>query len=479
MASRVRIGILGAGTVGGAVHDLIVDGHLARFGVEAEVVKVFTRSPESKTRYRVSPELFTTDATAVIGHPDVDIVVEVLGAGSPEDLRAQKDWVVDALRNGKSVVTANKALLVAHGEEIWATARECGRAVRFEACVGGGIPIIGPLTQSLSAERPSAVYGLLNGTSNYILTEMSQRSRSYGDALASAQALGYAEADPDADVSGRDAEAKLLLLSSVTFGARLQPGVIHRKGIERIHAIDFLYAERKGRSTIKSVALARNVDGALEAMVTPMMVPERHPIAGIHGVTNALFFKGEVSDGGGARRGRLGLRVRRPGCRRRGHGGGRPWRHTWVGGQLRGYALSSGGKHRPRGGFGAFGGRAEGLLLRSFRGAGPERHRRRALPDLRGQADQRVGDLATGAWRGRAGIARRSGEGRSRARRAPPVRDHPRRDQRGPVAPGPGAHRAKGLRAGRTLVATYMEGLTRRPMPECGGERGFLLKAHG
>ena len=299
MASRVRIGILGAGTVGGAVHDLIVDGHLARFGVEAEVVKVFTRSPESKTRYRVSPELFTTDATAVIGHPDVDIVVEVLGAGSPEDLRAQKEWVVDALRNGKSVVTANKALLVAHGEEIWATAQECGRAVRFEACVGGGIPIIGPLTQSLSAERPAAVYGLLNGTSNYILTEMSQRGRSYEDALASAQALGYAEADPDADVSGRDAEAKLLLLSSVTFGARLQPGVIHRKGIERIHAIDFLYAERKGRSTIKSVALARNVDGALEAMVTPMMVPERHPIAGIHGVTNALFFKGEVSDGGG------------------------------------------------------------------------------------------------------------------------------------------------------------------------------------
>ena len=298
MASRVHIGILGAGTVGGAVHDLIADGHLARFGVEAEVVKVFTRSPESKPRYRVSPELFTTDAAAVTGHPDVDIVVEVLGAGSPEELRAQKDWVVDALRNGKSVVTANKALLVAHGEEIWATARECGRAVRFEACVGGGIPIIGPLTQSLSAERPAAVYGLLNGTSNYILTEMSQRSRSYGDALASAQALGYAEADPDADVSGRDAEAKLLLLSSITFGMRLRPGAIHRKGIERIHAIDFLYAERKGRSTIKSVALARNADGALEAMVTPMMVPERHPIAGIDGVTNAVFFKGDVSDGG-------------------------------------------------------------------------------------------------------------------------------------------------------------------------------------
>ena len=193
------------------------------------------------------------------------------------------------------MVTANKALLVARGEGIWATAKECGQAVRFEACVGGGIPIIGPLTQSLSAERPAAVYGLLNGTSNYILTEMSQRGRSYADSLASAQALGYAEADPDADVSGRDAEAKLLL-SSITFGTRLKPGAIHRKGIERIHAIDFLYAARKGRSTIKSVALARSVGGAggLEAMV----VPESHFIARIDGVTNAVFFKGEASDGG-------------------------------------------------------------------------------------------------------------------------------------------------------------------------------------
>ena len=298
MASRVRIGILGAGTVGGAVHDLIVRGHLARFGVEAEIVKVFTRNPEGKAGYRLAPELFTTDAPEVTGHPDVDIVVEVLAGGGPRDLQAQKEWVVDALRHGKSVVTANKALLVAYGAEIWTTARECGRAVRFEACVGGGIPIIGPLTQSLSAERPAAVYGLLNGTSNYILTEMAQRGRSYQDALASAQALGYAEADPDADVSGRDAEAKLLLLSSITFGARLEPGAIHRKGIERIHAIDFLYAARKGGGTIKSVALARNVDGALEAMVTPMVVPEAHPIARIDGVTNALFFKGEVSDGG-------------------------------------------------------------------------------------------------------------------------------------------------------------------------------------
>ncbi len=298
MGSRVRIGILGAGTVGGAVHNLVVQGHLARFGVDASVVKVFTRRPEGKPRYAASPELFTTDPAEVTGHPDVDVVVEVLGAGSPEDLRAQKEWLVDALRHGKPVATANKALLVAHGREIWSAARENGRAVRFEACVGGGIPIIAPLTQSLAAEQPAAVYGLLNGTSNYMLTEMAQRGRSYEEALASAQALGYAEADPDADVSGRDAEAKLLLLASITFGARLEAGAIHRKGVERIHAIDFLYAARKGRATIKSVALARNAGGALEAMVSPMVVPERHPIASIDGVTNALFFKGSVSDGG-------------------------------------------------------------------------------------------------------------------------------------------------------------------------------------
>lgn len=298
MASPVRIGILGAGAVGAAVHDLIVDGHLARFGIEARVVKVFTRTPEGKARHRVSPELFTADPMEVVRRPDADIVVEVLGAGGPEDLRAQKDWVVEALRHGKPVVTANKALLVAHGEEIWTAARESGQAVRFEACVGGGIPVIGPLTQRLSAERPAAVYGLVNGTCNYILTEMAQRGRSYGDALASAQALGYAEADPDADVSGRDAEAKLLLLSSITFGARLEVGAVHRKGIEDIHAIDFLYAARKGRSTIKSVALARSVGGVLEAMVTPVVVPGSHFLAHIRGVTNAVFFKGEVSDGG-------------------------------------------------------------------------------------------------------------------------------------------------------------------------------------
>lgn len=298
MASTVHIGILGAGTVGGAVHDLIAGGHLARFGVDAEVVKVFTRTPKSKQRYQASPELFTNDPHEVTGHPDVGIVVEVLGAGGPEDLYAQKEWVVDALRQGKSVVTANKALLVAHGGEIWRAAQTFGRSLRFEACVGGGIPIIGPLTQSLSAERPAAIYGLVNGTCNYILTEMARKGRSYDDALASAQALGYAEADPNADVSGRDAEAKLLLLSAFTFGTHLTPDTIHRKGIERIHAIDFLYAAQKGHSTIKSVAVARIDGGVLEAMVTPMVVPEDHLIARIDGVTNAVFFKGEVSDGG-------------------------------------------------------------------------------------------------------------------------------------------------------------------------------------
>ena len=298
MASKVHIGILGAGTVGGAVHDLIVDGHLARFGVDAEVVKVFTRNPQDKPRYETSPELFTTDAAEVTRHPDVDIVVEVLAAGGAEDLHTQKEWVVDALRHGRPVVTANKALLVAHGSEIWDAAQEFRRSLRFEACVAGGIPIIGPLTQSLSAERPVAIYGLINGTCNYILTEMAQRGKPYDDALASAQALGYAEADPDADVSGRDAEAKLLLLSAFTFGRHLQSGDIHRKGIERIHAIDFLYAARKGHSTIKSVALARCVGGTLEAMVTPMVVSENHLMAHINGVTNAVFFKGEVSGGG-------------------------------------------------------------------------------------------------------------------------------------------------------------------------------------
>lgn len=298
MRTEVAIGVLGAGTVGGTVVDLIARGHLDRLGIDARIVKVYTRRPENKPAYLSHPELFTTDPSDVVARDDVDIVVEALGVESAEQLIVQKEWVLEALRHGKSLVTSNKALLVRHGSAIWQTAREHGCSVRFEACVAGGIPIIRTLSESLCAEVPKAVYGILNGTSNYILSEIAQRGGAYQDVLRSAQELGYAEANPAADVEGRDAEAKLILLAAVTFGVNLASEQIFRKGIAGIRPLDFVYAARKGGATIKPVAMARVVGEALEALVTPMLIPEAHFLARVDGVTNAVLFAGETSSKG-------------------------------------------------------------------------------------------------------------------------------------------------------------------------------------
>ena len=296
MDAKITIGLLGAGTVGGAVHELVAGGHLGRLGVDAKIIKIYTRRPETKPAYSQHPDLFTTNPSDITNNTEVNVVVEVLGAADPGDLALQKEWVLDALRHGKSVVTANKALLVNHGDVIWQTARQHGCSVRFEACVAGGIPIIRSLTESLCAETPTAVYGILNGTSNYILSEMAQRGSAYEETLGAAQKLGYAETNPAADTTGGDAQAKLILLSAVTFGADLKPEQIFRRGIEGIQPIDFLYAARKGRATIKPVALARVVKGALEALVSPMMVPEGHFLSQVNGVTNAVLLKGKISN---------------------------------------------------------------------------------------------------------------------------------------------------------------------------------------
>lgn len=301
MSTKIAIGVLGAGTVGGAVQELVANGHLKRLGIDAKVVKIYTRRPERKPAYARDPGLFTTDPSDVTKNDEIAVVVEVLGAEDPADLAIQREWVLDALRCGKSVVTANKALLVNHGDVIWQTAREHGCSVRFEACVAGGIPIIRSITESLCAETPTALYGILNGTSNYILTEMAQHGSAYDETLRTAQKLGYAEANPAADTTGRDAQAKLRLLSAVTFGADLKPEQIFQRGIDDIQPIDFLYASRKGRATVKPLAMARVTEGALEALVSPMIVPEGHFLSQVNGVTNAVLLKGEVSNPGASR----------------------------------------------------------------------------------------------------------------------------------------------------------------------------------
>ena len=293
---KTGIGLLGSGVVGQAVQDFVFadDGDLP-----LEIVKIYTREPKRKKWHKTHSSLFTTKPEEVVDHPDAAIIVEALGFHDDKDVAGFKNLILRALKNGKSVVTSDKAVLARHGSEIWEAARQHGGEVRFEACVGGGVPIIRSIVESFAAEKPEGIYGIVNGTSNYILSEMNRSGKSYDAALKEAQERGYAETNPSSDTSGQDAEAKLILLAAVTFGLQARPGAFWRKGIEEIHAIDFQYAARKGRSTIKSVAVAQAVDGAVQAYVSPVLVREDHFLAAVDGATNAIFFKGKRSGDSG------------------------------------------------------------------------------------------------------------------------------------------------------------------------------------
>lgn len=293
----VGIGLLGSGTVGEAIQDILFKDPEGRIGrdLELRIHKIFTRNPGGKKWHSKRPALFTSNAEEVIDHPGVEIVVEALGFREARELERSRDLIMRALSRGKSVVTSNKAVLAAYGKEIWRAVEESGQELRFEACVGGGIPIIRSLAESFAVEEPQAVFGIVNGTCNFILTSMEKRSMPYAEALREAQSRGYAETNPSADVGGFDAEAKLILLAGVVFGLHAQSGSIWRKGIEVIQGIDFAYAARKGACTIKHLAVARRERGAIQAFVAPALVPRSHFLSGIDGATNAIFFKGTRS----------------------------------------------------------------------------------------------------------------------------------------------------------------------------------------
>lgn len=292
---KIGVGLLGSGTVGQAVQDLVFEDSKKGSDLQLEIVKIYTRQPKGKKWHGAHPSLFTTDPKEVVDHPKAEIIIEALGFNEEKELDGFKELIVRALKKGKAVVTSDKAVLAKHGGEIWEAARKHGGEIRFEACVGGGVPIIRSITESFAAEEPEAIYGIVNGTCNYILSEMSRSGKPYGAALKEAQRRGYAETNPNADVSGKDAEAKLVLLAAVTFGLQAEPGDFWRKGIEEIQAIDFLYANRKGRSTIKHVAVARRENGSVQAYVSPVLVPQDHFLAAVDGATNAFFFKGRRS----------------------------------------------------------------------------------------------------------------------------------------------------------------------------------------
>ncbi len=287
--NKVRVGIVGLGTVGSGTFNVLTRNAAEiarRAGVPIEVVHIGARrdNPHADTsRVRVSRDL-----AAVVDDPEVDVVVELIGGTT-----LARELILRAIANGKHVITANKALIAQHGNEIFAAAIARGVDVVFEASVAGGIPIIKAIREGLSANRIEWLAGIINGTSNFILTEMRDHGRSFGDVLAEAQLLGYAETDPTFDVEGIDAAHKLTILASVAFGIPLQFSKVYTEGITRLTADDVAYAEALGYR-IKLLGIARRASNGIELRVHPTLIPEKRLIASVDGVMNAVMVHGDA-----------------------------------------------------------------------------------------------------------------------------------------------------------------------------------------
>ncbi len=288
----VKVGLLGLGTVGGGTVTVLnrnADEIARRAGREIQIThaaaKAYNRDAIHGVRHIAR---ITDDPWQVVDDPSVAIVVELIGGYSPA-----RELVLRAIANGKHVVTANKALIAKHGNEIFAAAQAKGVTVAFEAAVAGGVPIIKALREGLAANRIEWIAGIINGTSNFILTKMRDEGRTFEDALAEAQALGYAEADPTFDVEGVDAAHKLTILGSLAFGIPLQLDKTYVEGITRIEAQDVAYAEEFGYR-IKLLGITRKTEAGVEMRVHPTLIPERRLIASVSGVMNAVLVKGDA-----------------------------------------------------------------------------------------------------------------------------------------------------------------------------------------
>jgi homoserine dehydrogenase len=284
----VRVGVLGCGNVGAALIGLMAeqaDTIAARTGLRLEVAAVAVRNLARQRDVELAEGVLTRDSAAVVADPDIEIVVEVIGGIEPA-----RELILTALAAGKPVVTANKELLANVGAEVFAAAAEASRDLLFEAAVAGGIPIIRVLRESLRGEPIRRIMGIVNGTTNYILTKMSEGA-DYGAALGEAQRLGYAERDPTADVEGSDAAAKAAIMASIAFGARVVAGDVYHEGISRITPDDIAVARRLGY-VVKLLAICERVDGDVAVRVHPAMVPGHHPLASVRDSYNAVFVEG-------------------------------------------------------------------------------------------------------------------------------------------------------------------------------------------
>lgn len=287
----VKVGLVGTGTVGGGCLDILrnhKEEFKRHFGIDIELTRVCSRQPEVAESYGLS-DIFTTDFHEVIEDPEVDLVIELIGGTT-----FAKEVVIGALQNGKSVVTANKALMASCGEEVMSLAEEKGVEIAFEASVGGAIPIIVPLKHSLIANRIDSIMGIVNGTTNYMLTRMDEDGMSYEDALKEAQERGFAEADPTADVDGLDAAAKIAILASIAFNFRVTMNQVFTEGIRRISPVDLAMAHEMGYA-VKLLAHAYRSDGGIDVRVHPTMIPESHQLATVNGVFNAIYTVGDAA----------------------------------------------------------------------------------------------------------------------------------------------------------------------------------------
>ena len=289
---KINVGIIGFGTVGTGTARILTENRdiiREKTGLDIELLKVADLDIERDRGISLPSHVLTTDAVGdVIGNPDIHVVVELIGGINPA-----KDFILKAIQSGKHVVTANKALLATEGAEIFDEARSRGVMLGYEASVAGGIPIIKVIREGLVANRILSIYGIINGTSNYILTRMLEEKMGFHDALREAQGLGYAEADPTFDIEGIDTAHKLTLLASLSFGIPLSYDHIYTEGISRITAQDIEFAMELGYK-IKLLAIAKAVDREVEIRVHPTMIPENYLISKVDGVLNAVYVVGDA-----------------------------------------------------------------------------------------------------------------------------------------------------------------------------------------
>jgi len=289
---KINVGLIGFGTVGSGVAKILRERKsilAAKIGSEINIKKICDKDINSRRNINIDRQLLTTDAGQIINDPQIDIVVELIGGIHPA-----KEFIIEALKKGKSVVTANKAVLAEYGKELFALAADRGKSIYFEASVGAGIPIIKSLREGLVANRFKGVFGIVNGTSNFVLSQMSGENRSFQDCLKEAKAKGYAESNPSLDIEGMDSAHKLILLTYLCFGKFVAPSDVFVEGITQVSLADVNYAKEMGFE-IKLLAIAKREGDELEVRVHPTFLPQGHLLSSVYGVNNAIYVSSDLA----------------------------------------------------------------------------------------------------------------------------------------------------------------------------------------